>query len=337
MHKIKTLIMRVQTMSFKRMFGYAALAAKESGRWRVVILIDMVLCLIKYGTGYLDYHTFGFAHLRDDATRRSFMTMNHNLAYIRRLNDPEKRESFENKLLFNKVFNEYIGRSFIDLESCSDEEFAEFCNGKSRIFVKVLDSFGGLGVKAVDIKAGTDLSALLAELRENHFKLGEEAIRQHEGMNALCRDSVNTVRMVTLIDGEGEVHLMYALLRMGMGGSAVDNISSGGMYSGLDENGVIVAPAYCDKTGLTYPVHPASGTAIEGFRVPLFEEAKELVKAAALRIPEVRYVGWDVAISENGPILVEGNTIPGYDMCQNYRHNVSKQGILPKFQKVLRS
>ncbi len=338
MHRIKTFLARVRTMSFRRMFRYAALASRESGRARLIILIDMAICAFRYGIGYLDYHTFGFAHLKDRHTRSTFMTMNDNLRLIAAVNNQDRRELFENKLLFDRAFPDAIGRAFLGLEDCSEEEFRSFAAGKGRIFVKTLGGFGGLGVKAVDLPEDPEqLPQLLQSLRAEGYGLAEEAIRQHEGMSALCAASVNTIRMVTLIDGSGTPHLMYALVRMGMGSAAVDNISSGGMYSPLSAEGVITAPAFCDKTGETYGVHPASGTKLVGYQIPKFEEAKALVLKTALRIPDVRYVGWDVAISQGGPVLVEGNTIPSYDMCQNYRHLPAdgKQGVKPMFRQIL--
>ena len=101
MSRVITFFRRLRTASLGRMLRYARIAAGESGRWTAAILVDMAVCIFRYGVGYLDYHTFGFAHLRDDRTRRSFMTMNDNLALVRRLNAPESRDTFENKLLFD--------------------------------------------------------------------------------------------------------------------------------------------------------------------------------------------------------------------------------------------
>ena len=152
-------------------------------------------------------------------------------------------------------------------------------------------------------------------------------------MSRLCPDSVNTVRIVTLVTDKG-AEMVYALVRMGMGGVCVDNVSSGGMYAPVNEHGQLHRPAFCDKTGKYYERHPVTGTDIVGFQIPMFEDALELCRTASRRVEEhLKYIGWDVAITPDGPVLVEGNNLPGYDMCQNAGH--VDEGMLPRFEQLL--
>ena len=114
-------------------------------------------------------------------------------------------------------------------------------------------------------------------------------------MNKLCPDSVNTVRIVTLVTAQG-AQMVYALVRMGMGGVCVDNVSSGGMYAPVNEHGQLYRPAFCDKTGKYYERHPVTGTEITGFQIPLFDQALELCRTASRRVEaHLKYIGWDVA------------------------------------------
>ena len=59
------------------------------------------------------------------------------------------------------------------------------------------------------------------------------------------------------------------------------------------------------------------------------------MQKAALVYPKVAYIGWDVAITPEKPVLVEGNTLPSYDMVQNYGHIDEKTGIKPRFEAIL--
>ena len=145
----------------------------------------------------------------------------------------------------------------------------------------------------------------------------------------------NVVADTVLVDDTANV--MYALLRIGTSNTNVDNIASGGIYTVLDEKGTIVHGCWSDKTLVIYDEHPLTKEKLIGFKVPMFKQALELCKKAALVEPHVRYVGWDVAITDKGPIMVEGNQLPGYDMAQNYYASGVDHGLLPKFEEILKN
>ena len=86
-----------------------------------------------------------------------------------------------------------------------------------------------------------------------------------------------------------------------------------------------------------YEKHPISQTTIKGFQIPCWKEAREMVIEAAKLSPHVRYVGWDVAITVDGPTLVEGNQFPGHDIYQVAEKMEEGQlGVLPEFEKAIR-
>lgn len=62
--------------------------------------------------------------------------------------------------------------------------------------------------------------------------------------------------------------------------------------------------------------HPATNVKFDGFKIPYWNEIKELVLKAAMVNPDVKVVGWDVAISNKGPLLIEANRRPGFDLVQ---------------------
>ena len=335
MKKIKTFFHRLRGMSLKKMWRIIRQVHDDSQKPCLLIFLDMVYCAVVYGVGYQDYQVFGFAHVRGKEKRRTFMTMNDNLSVVRAMNDRDASQIFVDKCEFNRRFSEYIGREFLDLRECGFEEFDHFLMGKEVIFAKTVNNFGGKGIAKLELNQFQDHRRLYQMMMAGKQYLVEECIQQDTKMSSLCASSVNTIRIVTLVK-DGQIHIMYALIRIGDGKRFVDNISSDGMYCPVDGNGVLCKPAFCDATGEYYEVHPYTGAKLLGFQIPCFHKALEMVKRAALEIKEVRYVGWDVAISESGPVLVEGNTIPGYDMCQNYYHlGKDKTGIYPKFRRVI--
>lgn len=331
---VKNFIWRVQSSSLKRMRMYVRQIHEESGVPKPLIVSDMLWCILRYGVGYLEYQVFGFVYVRGKK-RRTFMTMKDNLALVESVNDKQYDPIFTDKSKFNHRFAAYIGREWLDLRQADLAAFSAFVREKDYIFAKEADGFGGVGVTRVNLKAEPDIPGLYQRLKENRQFVVEERILQHPELDRLCPSSINTIRIVTLAV-EGKVHVMYSLIRIGNGKNHVDNISSGGLYCPVDETGVLFKPGFCDKTGAYYEEHPMTKTRLVGFQIPFYDRAVALCKRAALEVPQVGYVGWDVAIRPDGPILVEGNTIPGYDMCQNYYHlREDKTGVLPRFQAVL--
>lgn len=90
-----------------------------------------------------------------------------------------------------------------------------------------------------------------------------------------------------------------------------------------------------DDYGNVYEKHPLTGKKFSDVKVYDMKEAFELCKRAALEVQEVRYVGWDVAFSNKGPVIVEGNEYPGYGILQFYKLKNSKYGHLKDIQNVI--
>ena len=231
-------------------------------------------------------------------------------------------------------YGAFLGRRWLDLREAGPQELARLCQDCGVVFAKPHGEFGGKGVERLEPGPDTDFEALHRRLTENGQFLVEEAIRQHPEVSRLCPQSVNTLRVVTLLAG-GEAKFVYALLRVGSGQGHVDNISSGGMYTLVGPQGELEFPAFCDQTGLYYDRHPVTGVAFRGYRLPFFREAVELCCQAAQVEPRLGYIGWDVAVTPDGPVLVEGNNLPGYDMAQNARFHPDGKGLLPTFEALL--
>ena len=305
---------------------------KETKVNKLFIFLDMIQSELKYNIGYSDYHVFGFAKIRGEK-RKDYMTSAHNQRLTRELNDSEYYYLLNDKEKFNEIFEKYLGRKYIMLDKTDAQGFKDFCSGLDAIFAKPIGECGGKGIRKIDLSDATDYEKLYNELKAENILLIESQLKQHPEMNRLFPHSVNTMRMVTIVNGDG-AQLVYTLLRMGNGNNCMDNISAGGMYTPVNAQGKLFCPAYCDKTGSYYDSHPVTGTVFENFEIPFYKEAVEMVKDAAMTLSDhLKYIGWDVCITEDGPALIEGNNLPGYDMCQNYRH--SGQGALPLFESIV--
>lgn len=150
---------------------------------------------------------------------------------------------------------------------------------------------------------------------EKHFARGkfivQQAVRNCNQINAIQPKSVNTLRIVTVVSKKtGKVELLSpGGLRVG-GGADVDNWAAGGLFVGIDEDGTLQKHGFL-KPDYTPPLRrdrqPQTGFAFERTAVPFYREAVELVKRAHSFMPEIVTIGWDVALTPDGPVLIEGN------------------------------
>lgn len=321
-------------MNYGAMFKAVGEVHKRSGKNRVIIFFDMIGCSIKYQAGYMDYKVFFFENLTKKQ-RASFVTRGVNNAYIKKLNDPTYNHFFRNKKEFNEKFREYLNRDFIDLDVASYEEFLDFIEANPTFMAKPKDGQCGKDIEKITIDNNTVKTELYNKLKENKQLLLETYVVQHPEISRLFPKSVNTIRMVTM-RVNGKTTIAYRVIRIGNGDNVVDNFNHGGMFSVVDENGKITKPAI-DKAGNVYETHPVTGTEIMGFQIPRFEEAKALVMKMSEVIPEIGYTGWDICITEKGPVVIEGNEFPGYDVYQSKIHlDEDNMGLKPMFDKIIK-
>lgn len=187
--------------------------------------------------------------------------------------------------------------------------FAAFVSRHPRFIAKPLGGNLGRGVRIVDAPAGMDSKALLADLCAQYTDgfIAEEMIRQCETMAAPHPSSVNTVRLTTVRLADGSIYVIHRpFVRFGQGGNCVDNGGSGGLLCSIDyETGIVTG--VMDEGGNRYVVHPDTGIALVGFKVPRWEEAKATAVMLAQVLPDLNYCGWDLALTEQGWVMVEAN------------------------------
>lgn len=161
------------------------------------------------------------------------------------------------------------------------------------------------------------------EFAENFKKsdyIIEERLPQHPELNAIYSGSVNTVRINTLYDG-GEVVFWGAIIKLGTGQAEIDNWGKGSLCVGIDlETGEMgtgsrdIAYSMCIAPPLSQ--HPDTQAQFTGVALPCWQELKEVVAKAARLAPLLPYIAWDVAITPEGPCIIEGNGRSDLSMVQ---------------------
>lgn len=339
MSKISYIIRCIAGMDYANLFRTVGRVHKKSGKGRIALAVDIVRCGLKYGAGYTDYELNAWYDLNAEQ-RKTYITRGINNSIIKKCNDPSSYHLFNNKDEFNEIFDDCLDRRWIKISDSSPEEFnrfEKFLDGLKYIIIKPLDECCGRGVEKLcvdDFSSAQELFDRILHSRTGEI-LVEECIVQHSEMSRIYPCSVNTLRIVTLLDDSGDPHIIYAVMRMGNNGSVVDNLNAGGITAPIDVEKGLISGVGFDKKMNYYDTHPYTNVKIEGFKIPLWEEAKALVLESSKRVPSIRYVGWDVAITADKAIFVEANQHPGHDLVQMPIHTPDKVGVLPIFRKYI--
>jgi len=181
-------------------------------------------------------------------------------------------------------------------------------------FCKPLTGVGGHGIFYIKVKNGhivVDSTEISLEDLGNSITtpmMLEEAIYQHEALSALHPQSVNTIRIITIMVEKNAVQVLAAFQRIGCGGARVDNTHSGGIKVHISQDGLLTGNGYrLSGFGSTMSKHPDTQIVFDKYRIPFFQESLELVKRAHSFIGGIHSVGWDIAITPKGPIIIEAN------------------------------
>jgi hypothetical protein len=295
---------RARRLKASNLVEFAKQSQGSSRALLPVIIADMLWCSVRYEMGFRDYAVWDIRLLKG-RERATWMTHPKAFRLNKTLNAPESRALMEDKRRFYADFADVIGRKWIDAREAGVDELAAFLQGQERVLTKVPDGLGGSGIAMHTVADIADVAAWRDARLADGQTLVEQVLSQDAAMASLYPDSVNTVRLITYLDPQGVFHVIAGVLRIG-NGNVIDNFAGGGMFTMLDDDGVALYPAV-DKHSHIFRTHPVTGTAISGFVVPRYDEIVTMVDGLARRIPQIPYVGWDIAITPEGPAVIEAN------------------------------
>ncbi len=292
----------------------------NAGKWWLLVhWIDYMYSKLRYlGLDAMDYFKYEFYHFKA-AKRKTFITEGFLTQMDRHFNDGKKNSDYtrilSDKLLFNEYFSEYISRQWISSKNLSQEALLDFVKDKQRIIVKPQHGVQGGGIFMANVNTEKEVNELYNKVKDGDY-LMEEVLVQCDALNNINPSSVNTIRIYSVLH-ENEIHITGATLRIGRGGSVIDNYSNGGLASEIcTEHGIVKTHAVSQDGGKFY-IHPDSQQIIIGLQIPFWQAIKQQVKKAHLTLPQLRYIAWDTVVCKNGSIaFIEANTCGGVELQQ---------------------
>lgn len=301
------------TANYGRFFKNLAKVAKKEHRFFPFLVVDTAWCVFRYGLALSDYLNYEI-YKRNTAQRKDYVSTRTENRFYETVSPSAFKKRFTVKQNFLREFKDYTRRDCVVPGEDDFQAVCAFLDKNPQFMSKPYDGLGGQNVQKQNAADIQDRQAFFDQCVRDRIFL-EQLVRQHPDMNALCPASVNTARVMTFND-HGKPEILWMGLRVGNGVNAVDNFHAQGMAVAVDQStGKLMGNGY-DKDGRVFPVHPTTGVAFDGFQLPDFEQAVELVLKGALEDNNILVIGWDVAFSDQGPVIIEANRRPGFDIVQ---------------------
>ncbi len=301
--------------------------AEETNISKRKLFNKFLKCFISQGFGYSDYLNYEL-YLKTKEEIKEYASIKDQDKFYEIVSPSEYKTFFTIKPNFLKNFKDYVARDFFYEGTIA--ELKTFLENNPEFMIKPIDGLGGRGVDKMFAAQIDNVEAFFTELKENRLFL-EGYVIQHPDLMAFCKESVNTIRILTFNYKEHS-EVLFATLRIGNGTASVDNFHKGGMAVLIDlDTGKVVGEAI-DKDLNHFEEHPKSKIKFDGFQIPNWEIVKKTVLEASKVNEHIHVVGWDVAVTKDGCTLIEGNRRPGFDIVQV----TSRYGRKDLMRKVLK-
>lgn len=276
--------------------------------------IDSIWCFIRYGSTIRQY-SVGKFYKYSGCQRRKMMTTRRFFHIVDNASDKDYVKYLENKMLFNEKFKKFVKRRWFDSKKITIGQFKSMLENPSGIIVKPLDGMEGQGVYKLTWENNNSIEESYKKIQSSR-SIVEECLVQHPLMN-FGNKSVNTIRVITVWDNDNkEPRIIKTILRAGVGTAVVDNFHQGGCAYEVD-----IPTGYICSKGISVNndgiiVHPGTDICMLGYKVPNWEYVVAGCLEAQSMLPQCRYISWDVAITNDGIELIEGNHNGDYDMLE---------------------
>ena len=308
--------------------------SSKEGKKRIIK--DYKQLFIAKGLRKDEYYEFEFEK-RDEEFRHNFLGLNEQRYYLDYLNPVKYFSLARNKYMAHKMLeNTGVRKSklycYYQPEAryiASDESAGEPC-GVLRILkaknvhscvVKTTESSHGDNVwviKAIEYQEEDAFMTRfdgqiikLSELLGKDALIFESVVHQTKQFAAFNKSSVNTVRFMTALYPDGSARIIATFIKIGREGRCVDNAGGGGNVDVCvdTETGEIKYAIQYDgwRNIKDIEKHPDSGTQLNGVVIENWQLIKEEVKKYQQAFPYCKAAGWDIAITDDGPVVIEVN------------------------------
>lgn len=302
--------------------------------------------------------SYDYIYFKHPEIYRTMFTNKENAALLPLVNDQESIYLLRQKHLLPGRLGD-MGRRFLSVSRHSAEEVRDFLAGEGGYIIKPDEGSGSCGISFLYSEKGRlfhwepakgtrqmcgEFLPLYESWRAENMLI-EEYIGQHPRLNTIFSGCVNTIFFHTVLMSDGHAEIVDRPFMMcGFGTASCANAK--------DKFTIMIRPdGTLDTYGFSREVdpygytriqkadrHPDTGVIFDGFQLPYWEEMRKLAVESAEKLPELTYIKWDIAVSETGPVVIEGNGMPGsYIDWQMISMDTRKKGIKKELSEFLQA
>jgi len=193
-----------------------------------------------------------------------------------------------------------------------------------KIFVKPAHGSGGYGIhifhKTEKGHYVTQQNVILNRdflniIKNKQDYIVQRGIKQDPEISEMYPGSINTMRII-VENNRGIVRIVCAVIRIGRGQSEVDNASSGGIFLTIDINNGKLGDYAVSYNGERFEEHPDTHFIFKNFEISRWNEITRFILEAGGKMPFFTYLGWDIAMTADGPLVIEINSNPAHDIME---------------------
>lgn len=270
---------------------------------------DILFWYLAYGFSFNEYFSYDFIN-KSFEERMSYYSDRESIAFGYDMNDIDDMMLFGDKMNTYIRFQKYFGREAMEIKSDEDyDSFIAFTDKYRRFVKKNVYEACGNSVELIDL----DLEDRTREDVFQYIRLEkkvilEEVVIQNKKISVFNKSSVNTLRCITLRTKQGII-IPYCFMKIGREGAFIDNGAAGGILVGVVPQTGIFGTDGVDENGRRYVEHPDSKIKFKNYQLPEWSEVIRICKEMSAMIPTVQWIGWDMAYTDNGWIVIEGNAL----------------------------
>lgn len=243
-----------------------------------------------------------------------------------------------NKLICNDIIKNYISIPEVllikeknkfysyDNKNYDIEEILEIIKNNKSIYYKPITAGKGTNVFRIDYKNNkyyidhkqANEKTIIELLTKNKNYFLSKTVKQASYLNNIYDKTANTIRLITIRDEDtNKVIIPNAIQRIGIKESIpVDNGSRGALSCNINLETGMLGTAKSIKKNIEFKIHPDSKKQIEGIIIPNWPEIKKQMINLMNNLPYLKFVAWDILITDNGICVIEANSSSGVNILQ---------------------